>query len=80
MVDFYADWCQPCKILSPLVEEVASENENIKVVKVNIDDNESLSNEYGIKYIPTLILFENGKEVSRNIGAIPKEKIEEMVK
>lgn len=80
LIDFYADWCGPCRILSPIVEEFAKENPDIKVVKIDVDANESLSYEYGANYIPLLVVIENGKEVNRNTGVIPKEEILDLVK
>ena len=62
LVDFYADWCGPCKMLSPIVDEVATENETIKVCRINIDENEELAVEYGIMSIPTLVVIKNGEE------------------
>ena len=79
VVDFYATWCGPCKMLGPIFEEVAKEAD-IKFVKVDIDEHEELCREYKVMSVPTLILFENGKEVRRNIGFIPKEKLEEFIK
>ena len=79
VVDFYATWCGPCKMLGPVFEEVAN-NSDIQFVKVDIDNHEDLCREYKVMSVPTLILFENGKEVKRNIGFIPKEKLEEFIK
>ena len=79
VVDFYATWCGPCKMLGPVFEEVANSS-NIKFVKVDIDNHEDLCRKYGVMSVPTLILFEDGKEVKRNIGFIPKEKLEEFIK
>ena len=79
VVDFYATWCGPCKMLGPVFEEVANSSD-IKFVKVDIDDHEDLCRKYGVMSVPTLILFEDGKEVKRNIGFIPKEKLEEFIK
>lgn len=77
MIDFYADWCPPCRALSPIIDEVASENtdENLVFVRLNIDDEEAISNEYGIRSIPTLVLIKNGEEVDRSIGYIEKEDV-----
>ena len=77
LVDFYANWCGPCKMLSPLVEKLSKE---IKVIKVDVDKYESLSREYGIMSIPCLILFENSKEIKRNVGFIEEEKLREFIK
>lgn len=77
LVDFYADWCGPCKMLAPELEEVES---NISVVKVNVDEHEDIAREYHVMSIPTLILFNESKEVKRNVGFINKERIEEFIK
>jgi len=79
VVDFYATWCGPCKMLGPVFEEVANSSD-IQFVKIDIDNHEELCRKYGVMSVPTLILFENGKEVKRNIGFIPKEKLEEFIK
>ena len=76
LVDFYANWCGPCKMLTPELERATS---NIKVIKVDVDEFETLAREYGVMSIPTLILFENGKEVKRTIGFMDKDKIEKFV-
>ena len=80
LIDFYADWCGPCKILSTIVDEVAEENEKIKVVKINIDQEENLAVEYQILSIPTLVVIKNGKEVKRSVGVVDKEEILDLVK
>ena len=80
LIDFYADWCGPCKMLSPIVEQVAEENDKIKVVKINIDQEENLAVEYQIVSIPTLVVIKNGKEIKRSVGVIDKEKILNLVK
>ena len=80
LIDFYADWCNPCKILSPIVEEVAIENPNIKVVKIDVDSNEKLAYEYRTYSIPTLVVIENGVEVNRVVGMVSKSDLLEMVK
>jgi len=77
LVDFYANWCGPCKMIAPILEKVES---NIKVVKVDVDVFEDLAREYGIMSIPTLVLFEDGKELKRNIGFLDKERIENFLK
>ena len=76
LVDFYANWCGPCKMLAPELERVES---NIKIVKVDVDEFEDLSREYGVMSIPTLILFEDGKELKRNIGFIDKDRIQAFI-
>ncbi len=81
LVDFWADWCGPCKMLAPTLAEIAEENEGkIKVGKVNVDNEEELSREFGIVSIPTVILFKNGKAEKTSIGLVPKQTLEEMVK
>lgn len=80
MVDFWADWCGPCKMLSPMVDRVASRVEGAKVVKVNVDDNMNLAQQYMITNIPCLIVFKDGKEVKRSVGVIPERSIEELLK
>lgn len=80
LVDFYADWCGPCKMLSPIVDEVATENETIKVCRINIDENEELAVEYGIMSIPTLVVIKNGEENTRTVGVVAKSEILEMLK
>lgn len=79
LVDFYADWCGPCRMLGPVLEEVSSEG-TIKIVKVNVDSDEDIAKKYGVMSIPTLILFENGDEIKRNVGFIPKEEVIQFIK
>ena len=74
LVDFYADWCGPCKILSPRVAEIANENKDLKVVKINVDQNEDLARKYNISSMPTLLVIEKGKELNRAVGALSKSK------
>ena len=82
LVDFYADWCPPCKMLAPIIEEVASENtnENLIFVRINVDDESDLSNKYGIQSIPTLVLIKDGEEVNRSIGYIDKSAVLEFIR
>ncbi len=80
LIDFYADWCGPCKMLSPIVEEVARDNSDIKVVKINIDENEELAVKYGVASIPTLIVIENGEVKNIRVGLMSKSEVEELVK
>ena len=77
LVDFFANWCGPCKMLAPVLEKVESD---VKVIKVDTDNFEDLSREYGIMSIPTLVLLEKGKEVKRNIGFIDKNSLEDWLK
>jgi len=80
LIDFYADWCGPCKMLSSVVEQFASENENIKVVKINVDDEQDLAMEYGVISIPTLVVIKNGQEANRSVGLVSKDDILNLVK
>ena len=80
LVDFWAEWCAPCRMLAPTVAAVAEHyGETAMVVKLNVDDNPSTAQRYGIKGIPTLILFHEGKEVERVVGATSKESISKMI-
>ena len=80
LIDFYATWCGPCKMLSPIVEEVAAENEDIKVVKIDIDKEQNIAVQYEIMSIPTLVVIKDGKEVNRSVGVIGKSDILQLVK
>ena len=75
LVDFYADWCGPCKELAPLLEEIASENPNTKFVKVNVDESPGLASRYEINSIPNLNLFKSGKVVAQQVGLADKEHL-----
>ncbi|MGI9106349.1 MAG: thioredoxin [Pyrinomonadaceae bacterium] len=80
LVDFWAAWCAPCRMIAPAVEAVAKEYEGRAcVVKVNVDDNPEVAGRYGIKGIPTLILFRDGKEAERIVGAVGKESLSRLV-
>ncbi len=80
LVDFYADWCGPCKMLSPVVDEVAKENDDIKVVKVNVDESQNTAIKYQVMSIPTLVVIKNGNEVNRSVGLIDKQEVLNLVK
>lgn len=79
IVDFWAEWCGPCRMLAPELEAFANENTDIKVGKVNIDDETPLAIQYKVEVIPTLIVFKNGKEVNRSIGYVKKEQIKSLI-
>lgn len=79
LVDFYASWCGPCKMLSPIIEEIAEEREDVVVGKINVDESVDLASQYGVVSIPTLIVFKDGKEYSRQVGFMPKDDILEML-
>lgn len=80
LVDFFANWCGPCKMLSPIVDEVANEVNNVKVCKVNIDEARDLASKYEIMSIPTLLVFKNGSVVNTSLGLVSKQKILDLIK
>lgn len=80
LVDFYAEWCGPCKALSPVIDEIASETKDMNVGKVNVDLERDLALKFGVRSIPTMIVFRNGKEINRLVGFLPKEEILSKVK
>ena len=80
LIDFYADWCGPCKAYSPIVEAVASENEDIKVVKIDVDNAQDIAIKYQVMSIPTTIVIKDGKEINRAVGMLSKSDLLEMVK
>ena len=79
LVDFWASWCGPCRMIAPVLEEVAAQRPDIQVCKVNVDEEQALAMAYGISSIPTLLLFKNGQVVNKSLGAVPKSKILEML-
>ena len=79
LMDFWAPWCGPCRMVGPLVEEIAEERSDIKVVKVNVDENPELAQQFGVMSIPTLIVMKDGQIVNQSIGAKPKAQILEML-
>lgn len=79
LVDFYASWCGPCKMLSPVLDSLSEEVE-IDIIKIDVDKHNDLARQYGVMSIPTLILFENNNEIKRTLGFMDKEKLKEFIK
>ena len=79
LVDFYATWCGPCKMLAPILEQVAGENENVTIAKLDIDEGMELAKEFGVMSVPTMIFFKNGEEKERLMGLRPKKVIEDTI-
>ncbi|MFV0352426.1 MAG: thioredoxin [Oscillospiraceae bacterium] len=75
LVDFWASWCGPCKMLSPIVEQIAEENPQYKVCKVNVDEQQQLASKFRVMSIPTVIAFKDGEQVAQSVGFVPKEKL-----
>ncbi len=75
LLDFYADWCGPCRMVSPLVDEIAEERDDVVVGKINVDEQQELAMEFGVASIPTLVVMKNGAVVSQSAGARPKAQI-----
>ena len=80
LVDFYATWCGPCKMMHPVIDSVVKENSNLKVLKIDVDQNEELARIYGVMSIPTLILFKDGNMVEKKLGFTPKEIINNWIR
>ena len=79
LVDFFATWCGPCKMLGPVLEQVADETDNVKIYKVDIDESMEIAEKYGLISVPTLIMFNNGEEVAREIGFRQKKQILDLI-
>ena len=79
LLDFWASWCGPCRMLSPVVDEIAQENDAIAVGKINVDEQPELASQFGVMSIPTLMGFKDGKAVNTSVGVVPKAKILEML-
>ena len=79
LLDFWASWCGPCRMLSPVVDEFAGEHSEVKVGKVNVDEQRELAAQFGVMSIPTLVVIKNGKETNRQVGVIPKASIAALI-
>jgi thioredoxin 1 len=80
VVDFWAEWCGPCRMIAPALEEISNSlNGKVKIVKLNVDENPGVASKYGIMSIPTLMLFKDGQLASRQVGAAPKQKLEQWI-
>lgn len=81
LLDFWADWCMPCKMIAPVLEELSSEYDGkLKIGKVNVDNEQDLASQYNVVSIPTLLLVKGGEVVKQQVGAVPRQQIEEMIK
>ena len=80
LLDFYADWCGPCQMLKPIVEEFEKKYPEIKVTRINIDENEEMAEKYGVSGIPCLVALKDGEEVAREVGVMPLKKIEKLMR
>ena len=81
LIDFYADWCQPCKMVSPILKQVKDHlGDQVKIVKINVDNNPAISAKYNIRSIPTLVLFKNGQLIWNKVGVLPANEIIQKVK
>jgi thioredoxin 1 len=76
LVDFWAPWCGPCRVVAPILEEIAAAREDVRIVKLNVDENQQTAASFGILAIPTMVLFRNGAEAHRIQGALPKRRLE----
>ena len=81
VVDFWAEWCGPCRMIAPALEEIAAGalGEKVKIVKLNVDENQKIATKYSVMSIPTLMVFKNGEIASRHVGAAPKAKLEQWI-
>lgn len=81
LVDFFGEWCGPCKMLAPILKEVKTQlGEQISIIKIDVDKNEALASQYQVRGVPTMILFQNGKQLWRQSGVLPKEEIVKIIR
>ena len=79
LVDFNAEWCGPCKMMKPVLEEISQSKNEIKIVSINVDDEDELASKYNVSSIPCLVLIENGKEINRSIGLISRSELDSFI-
>ena len=79
VVDFFATWCAPCKMLAPVLEEVQSEMDNVSIFKIDVDESPEIANKYGVQSIPTIKIFKDGAEVDTKVGFMPKDSLKEAI-
>lgn len=79
LIDFYAEWCSPCKVLGPILDRIAEENPEIQIIKVDVDENSDISSEYGVRNIPTVLIFKGGVQVDKFVGMKSKEDILKLI-
>lgn len=80
LVDFWAEWCGPCRMVAPLLDEIASQNDSVRIAKLNVDANQDIAQEFDVSSIPTFILFKDGMVADRMLGAMPKSAFEDFIK
>ncbi|MBE6751344.1 MAG: thioredoxin [Ruminococcaceae bacterium] len=79
LVDLFADWCMPCQMIAPIIEEISNEKAEVKFFKINVDETPDVAIKYGVSSIPTLLVFKDGELINKAVGAYPKEKIVELL-
>lgn len=80
IVDFYADWCGPCKMIAPILEEISEENDDVEVYKINVDEDPEIAKEFSVRSIPTIVSFKEGQEHKKAIGAQPKDALLDLLR
>ena len=79
LIDFNADWCGPCRMLGPILDKISDENDSIKIVSINVDDNENIASEYSVSAIPCLVMIKDGKEEKRNVGLLSRSELDKFI-